>query len=565
MAVRKRFLTLNLGMQTVGLAGFSVDGKGGLVLEHFSFTELIADPAAEGSRIAQLRITVAEMLAGAKVRHGMVNYAISAQSVFTRFVKLPLVERDKVHQIITFEAQQNVPFPIDEVVWDYQLVGAEQSEKLEVVLVAIKSDLLNELNDAVEEPGLQTDVVEVAPMALYNAFRYNYSDQEGCTLLVDIGARTTNLIFVEQGKVFSRSIPIGGTSITAAIAREFDETFADAESRKKEVAFVGLGGAYAEPSDPDIARVSKMVRNTMTRVHAEISRSISFYRAQQKGSAPVRVLLCGGSVSLPYMREFFNEKLQLSVEFFNPLRNVAVGASIDADDAGKNAHVLGELVGLGLRAISECPMELSLQPASVEHRALAAMRRPYIAAATVCFLLTLFGIYFYFQKASQVLEKLIQKRAPELATLQSYKAKFDKTASEIKVAKEQAAPLIGLAEDREYWVRLLDDIHSRVPESFVWVTRLEASAASPEAKSVANPLKRTNASAVANLKSGLNLRGLYLENPAQAGVVDQFVKSLNESPFVEKATVRVRATPTSTEWAYDFELRVELKKTMTLQ
>src|SRR4029450_7341632 len=121
---------------------------------------------------------------------------VSAQSVFTRFVKLPSVGEDQVDQIVGFEAQQNVPFPIDEVVWDYQLVDQGNPNEVEVVLVAIKSDLLNEINESIRGSWLKTNIVDVSPMALYNAYRYNYSDTEGCTLMIDIGARTTNLIFI---------------------------------------------------------------------------------------------------------------------------------------------------------------------------------------------------------------------------------------------------------------------------------------------------------------------------------------------------------------------------------
>src|SRR5205823_6278486 len=193
--------------------------------------------------------------------------------------------------------------------------------------VAIKSDLRDEINESVEATGLRTMVVDVAPMALYNAFRFNYSDLSGCSLLVDLGARTTNLLFIEPGKIFSRSVPIGGGSITAAIAKEFGEALSAAEFRKKRDGFVSMGGAYAEPSDVDVARVSKIVSSTMTRLQAEVMRSISHYRAKQQGAAPARVLLCGGSASMPYMREFFHEKLQLPIEFFNPVRNVAVADS----------------------------------------------------------------------------------------------------------------------------------------------------------------------------------------------------------------------------------------------
>jgi type IV pilus assembly protein PilM len=176
-------------------------------------------------------------------------------------------------------------------------------------------------------------------------------------LLVDIGARTTNLIFMEQGRIFSRSVPIGGVSVTAGVAKEFEESFSLAEARKKDAGFVSLGGAYADPTDPEVARMSKLIRSTMTRLHAEIMRSISHYRSQQQGTSPARLYLCGGTSSMPYMREFFQEKLQVPIEFFNPLRNVAVAPEANAAEIARSANVMGELVGLALRAVLSCPME----------------------------------------------------------------------------------------------------------------------------------------------------------------------------------------------------------------
>src|SRR5207237_9992724 len=131
-----------------------------------------------------------------------------------------------------------------------------------------------------------------------------------------------------------------------------ETSMAAAESRKKRDGFVSLGGAYAEPSDANVARVSKIMRSTMTRLHAELMRSISHYRAQQEGGAPERVFLCGGSASTPYMREFFQEKLQLPVAYFNPLRNVAVADSAPMKEISRLAHLLGEVVGLALRTVT---------------------------------------------------------------------------------------------------------------------------------------------------------------------------------------------------------------------
>ena len=122
--------------------------------------------------------------------------------------------------------------------------------------------------------------------------------------------------------MYSRSIPIGGSTVTNAIAKEFNLDFTAAEKLKMEKGSVGLGGAYAEPEDPTAARLAKVIRNTMTRLHAEISRSINYYRTSQGGTSPKHIFLCGGNASLPYALEFFSEKLQTQVEFFDPLRNV---------------------------------------------------------------------------------------------------------------------------------------------------------------------------------------------------------------------------------------------------
>ena len=562
MAKPVRILSLNIGMQTVGLADFRSTPAGGLVLQAYTTRQLLADPAAEASRMAQIKLVISEMLGELKLKSGRVNYAIAAQSVFTRFVKLPTVDPDKIDQIVHFEAQQNVPFPIEEVVWDYQLVASKDENKIEVVLVAIKADLLDELNGAVQDAGLTTGIVDVAPMALYNAFRYNYADVHGCALLIDIGARTTNLIFVEPNKVFSRSIPIGGTTFTANITREFNEPFGAAEERKRSVGFVSLGGAYAEPSDPEIARVSKIIRNSMTRLHAEITRSISFYRSQQGGSQPQHVYLCGGSVGLPYIREFFAEKLQLPIDFFNPLRNVTVASGVDIETAGRNAHTFGELVGLAIRSAAEAPMELNLEPASVTKAKLLARKQPFMILAGLCILLSLAGCWLYFQRATAVESAVIETLNPKVSALKALAGEFDSTTSDIAAARQTAEPFVTAVKERDYWSRLIGDINGRLPTSYIWVTKFE-------------PVNLSDGKVVASggggggggfrggggggrASSGIRLHGLYLtETPS---LVDQFADNLRQSPFVTSVTMTTRTNPTHLDWDFDYELLVELKE-----
>src|SRR5881227_2541318 len=214
-----RILTLNLGSQAISVADFRPQSGGGLVLRDYKRRDLVIENPGEPVRHAQITSTIREILNELGIKSANVNYAVAGQSVFARFVKLPSVEEEKIDRIIAFEAQQNVPFPIDEVVWDYQLVGGGADEQIQVVLVAIKEDLLERVNAAVESTGLRTSIVCVAMMALYNAFRYNYGDVPGCSLLVDIGARITNLLFMEPGRIFSRSLSIGGASVSSAIAK----------------------------------------------------------------------------------------------------------------------------------------------------------------------------------------------------------------------------------------------------------------------------------------------------------------------------------------------------------
>jgi type IV pilus assembly protein PilM len=584
MAIAPRLISLNLGSQIIGLAEFRVQAHGGLVLLDYRLREVLTDPTSDEIRRAQIAVAVRELMSELHIKHGAVNYALPAQSVFARFVKLPGLEQEKLEKIIAFEAQQNVPFPIDDVVWDYQLVGGGLDEEIQVILVAIKVDLLDDINGGVEEAGLHTSTIDMAPMALYNAFRYSYPNVNECSLLVDIGARTTNVLFIEPRRIFSRSLPIGGSAITGAIAREFGESFEAAETRKKRDGFVGLGGAYAEPSDHDLARVSKLARSTMTRLHAELMRSISHYRAQQKGSRPDRIFLCGGAVGMPYMREFFHEKFQLPIEFFNPLRNVSVSEAASASDVAHSAHLLGELVGLALRSVTDCPMELSLLPASVVRRQELERRRPFFIAAAACVVLAMLGWSMYYTRAAQVTRETAELIQQKNVSMRGAETQLNKLKKQITSLDSVATPLIGATNDRDFWPQILEDLNARLPEADIWITELGATSggkllgagekragetAPPTAPPASGPATKT---AVAGAKpiDGILVRGLYLYNPKQQEIVVDYLRNLASSPFfvvdpkTPERVIKSNSVPNDAEWAFPFELQLTLRKPVKL-
>ena len=577
MPAHQRIISLNLGSQTFALAEFRAQPQGGLVLCNQTSRELVVDPAAAEERWTQIVPLIGEMMEELGIKRKSVNYAVPGQSVFARFVKLPAVEQEKIERIIAFEAQQNVPFPIDEVVWDYQLIGGGGEEEIQVVLVAIKADLLEEMNSAVEQAGLKTSIVDVATMALYNAFRYNYGDLTGCSLLVDIGARTTNLLFIEPEKIFSRSVPIGGSSVTAAIAKELGEPFIAAEFRKKRDGFVSLGGAYAEPSDPDVARVSKIMRSAMTRLHAEVMRSISHYRAQQQGNAPERVFLCGGSANTPYLREFFEEKLQLPIDFFNPLRNVAVAEGAPINEIARSAHLLGELVGLSLRSTSACPMELNLRPAAVVRRQDLEKRRMFVVSAAAAVILALLGWGFYYTRAAQVTrQSTVEIQQKIIAPMHAAETKIDKLRKQGASLDGVAGPLVTAIGDRFFWVEILEDLNARLPKADIWITELvpmsagkpvgpdETHAAEP-APAPIPPARGLAKAAPGPAIDAVAVKGLYLFNPKQQEVVVDYFRNLVGSPFFKvdpnnQARVIKSTIPNNTEWAYPYELHLDLRK-----
>ncbi|NLT70859.1 MAG: pilus assembly protein PilM, partial [Verrucomicrobiaceae bacterium] len=397
-----RIISLNIGSQQIAGAVFSKTPGGGLRLDTLERRDLTGDPAEEADGAAQGAAALKEIVAALKIKGAKTNYVVSSFPVLLKFASLPALDGSQVDQIVEFEAQQQVPYPINEVVWGYQLMGDEDDIEVEVALAAVKSDELSEIDDLVLGAGLRSRGAEIGPAALYNALRFNYADIEEPTLLVDIGSRTTDMIFMEGKKLFIRTVKIGGADITRAISKEFGTDFVSADRRKVNDGFVALGGPYADHEDPEIAGISKVVRNSLTRLHSEIMRTINFYRSQQGGSAPAFVLLSGATSGLPFIREFFAEKLNLPVDHFNPFRNVTVAKGATAELVGANAHQFGELVGSALAQLGEVPLRIDLLPESVQKIRDLEKRKPALILAVAALAALLGGLGFYFQKGAEI-------------------------------------------------------------------------------------------------------------------------------------------------------------------
>lgn len=484
MLNKKSFLVVDFGATNLKLAEFEMTEAGGLSLRQYGFKSLGQDGTQESTREAAMLRGLQEALSEKSYGARNVNICAPGYHTFSKFVKLPPVDTSKVTQIIQYEAQQNVPFPLEEVVWDYQILGAAQSGELEVLLVAIKSDIVEGLFKTAEKAGLRLQLVDVSPAALCNAFRYNYGDIEGCTMLLDIGAKTSNLLFFEKGNIYSRGINIGANAITQDFAKESKLGYEDAERLKIEEGFVSLGGAYEEPENPHQAAISKIARQVLTRLHIQVNQTIQFYRGQQGGSPPDRLFLSGGATSMPYTAQFFAEKLNLPVEYFNPLRNLQIDDSLPREELAKVAHSLGETVGLGLRNLAHCPVELNLMPKSSLKRQEFNQKKPYLVASVFCIILMVFAFGWFYERVADEKQKALETLKPKVDQLKRDDQKTKDGVAALRKIQAEADHYFEWMEDRVYWSSLFTVFRSALmavedkkekefgTKTGVWIERL---------------------------------------------------------------------------------------------
>lgn len=458
MLKTKSFLSLDFGAGSLKAAEFELDEAGNLLLKQYGTKSLGLEGSQDSSRENVLRKAILELTADRGFRAKRTNVCAPGFHTFSKFVKLPPVDSSKVTQIIQYEAQQNVPFPLEEVVWDYQILGTTGTGEMEVLLVAIKADVVEGLFRTAEASGLRLQLVDVSPAALCNAFRYNYPDLEGCTMLLDIGAKTSNLLFFEKGKVYSRGINIGANSITQEFAAEAKMRFAEAEKTKIAEGFVSLGGAYEEPESAHQAAISKIARQVMTRLHIQVNQTMQFYRGQQGGSAPQRLFLAGGASIMPYTAQFFAEKLNVPVEYFNPFRNVQIDPAINLEELAQVAHSFGEVVGLGLRNVAQCPVELNLVPKSILKRQTLDQKKPYFIAAIFSLVLVVLAYGWFYDRVAQVKQASLGDIMVKLEPLQQKEAQLVKHEQAIKRTKDELTTFTGWLEQRFYWPDLLTEV-----------------------------------------------------------------------------------------------------------
>ena len=324
-------------------------------------------------------------------------------------------------------------------------MGIAKSGEIEVLLSALKSEVANSIIDLVKARGVNVELIDTAQAGLVNAFRYNYGELEGCSVVLDIGAKTTHVLFFEGEKFFFRTINIGANSITQEFATETKMRFSQAEEIKLQKGLVGLGGAYAEPEDPHEAALSKIARQVMTRMHVQLNQTIQFWQKQQGGSEPVRLFLHGGATIMPYLPEFLAEKLQVPIEYFNAFQGMEIGEDVDVAALEQVGHTFGQLAGLSVREVANCPLEMNLMPGSARTQQELHRKKPYFYAAAACFVAAIWaGVYFN--------KTVLDAQAAEIAELAGLKPTYEDPHSELEGTLNKIKESITEADQFNKWI-----------------------------------------------------------------------------------------------------------------
>ena len=476
MAMQERHLSIDIGSTGIRVGEFEYPSSGGLIIHAFNHVEF-TQQLSESNRTDIISDALQKALEDENFTTRKASICVSGQAAFMRFVTLPPVseEESRIKQIVEYEAKQNVPFPMEEVIWDYQLIAGADDE-LGVMFVVIKNDIVEGVIEAVVKNGLKPNLVDFAPSALYNVARASHIGDNECSMVLNIGGRCTTLLFLDGQRFFARTIPIGGFSITQQITKEFGISISEAETLKRRHGFVALGGAYEEPESEVAATISKIVRNVMTRLHGEVNRSISVYRTQQKGNKPLHLYLSGGSSTMAFTDHFFSEKLRMEVSYLNPFKIASLNKSLDIKKLEKVAHLFPETVGVGLRSALECPVEISLIPESLKKQQSFASRKPFIIASSVLWILILAVFLGVSYKKASLLSATASKKKVKVERLKEVQKKIDSFKKKEKKILQKYEKIEALLDQRFAWNGLLNALQMAKPKDvwFVSISKVKA-------------------------------------------------------------------------------------------
>src|SRR5262245_7449160 len=369
-----------------------IDGQ--LTATAFDYVEhpkILSQPDADPDQLT--REALEKFLSRNSLRGDVVSISVPGQSGLARFVKLPPVEEKKIADIVRFEAKQQIPFNLEEVVWDYQRIGSgEVSEGfamgIEIGLFAMKRDMIKRYLDHFKEVGIEIHHVQMAPLALCNFVAYDLlgkgarvkGEEEAktnCVVALDIGADSSNLVITDGDRViWQRPIPLGGNHFTRALTKELKLTFAKAEHLKRNAM-----------KSPDLKKIHSALKPVLNDFVGDVQRSLGYFTNTHRDAQIEYLVGLGNAFRLPGLQRYLSEKLQLEVRKLPKMERLTGDAVLTQPAFSENVLTFGVAYGLALQGLKQARLLTNLLPGEIRMERLVRAKKPWAVAAVALLML----------------------------------------------------------------------------------------------------------------------------------------------------------------------------------
>jgi type IV pilus assembly protein PilM len=363
----------------------------GDAFDYIEYPKLLSQPDANPGEL--IRDALKQFLSRNSVKGDAVAISVSGQAGLARFIKLPPVEAKKIPDIVKYEAKQQIPFDLNDVIWDYQRLGVGTVEEgfaleTEIGLFAMKRDEVFRRLEPFRDCGIDIDFVQLTPLTLYNYLlfdrlrdlpppdEYDPDDPPESVVILSLGTESTDLVVTNGYRVWQRSIPLGGNHFTKALTKEMKLTFAKAEHLKRNAT------AAADPK-----AVFQAMRPVFNDLLTELQRSINFFSNLDRTAKIGRFLALGNAMKLPGLRKYLSQSLGFEIERVESFNGLVGSPVVSSPIFQENALSFGVCYGLALQGLSKSGIHTNLLPPEILKERLVKQKKPWAIAAAASLLL----------------------------------------------------------------------------------------------------------------------------------------------------------------------------------
>jgi type IV pilus assembly protein PilM len=342
---KKELIGLDIGSSSIKAVVLDW-GKRTPKLKHFGMIPLPPEAIVDGAFMDSASIveSIRSLIEKLKIKTNQVAVSISGHSVYIKTINVPTMSEGQLEESIKWEAEQQIPFDIEDVNLDFQILDEQVSpDQMPVLLVAAKKDMINDYTAVIEEAGLQPTIVDVDVFAIENAYNLNFeTPEDDVVALVNIGASVMNINILKGGtSAFTRDISIGGRQITEDIQKRLKMTYEEAEALK-----IRERDAGAQSQE-----VEKIIQTTAEQLATEVRRSLEFFAASSSGGEIKKIFLSGGCAKIQMLPGLIEERISMPVEVFNPFAKIEYNPeTFDPEYIKQIAPLAAVGVGLALRS-----------------------------------------------------------------------------------------------------------------------------------------------------------------------------------------------------------------------